>query len=72
MRKNDFTDFYYKNVATGEGCGCAEKVIDVYEFNRLAGKPKHLGSVAPREMMRKRRPFSLYRWGRKLGLIPRP
>jgi hypothetical protein len=38
--KQDFTDFYYKNVATGEGCGCAERVIDVHEFNRLAGLPK--------------------------------
>lgn len=36
----DFTEFYYKNVASGEGCGCAEKVIDVHEFNRLAGLPK--------------------------------
>ena len=36
----NFSDFYYKNVASGEGCGCAEKIIDVHEFNRLAGVPK--------------------------------
>ena len=27
----DFTKFYYEKVATGEGCGCAERVIDVHE-----------------------------------------
>ena len=37
MRKpEDFDKFYYKKVALGEGCGCAERVIDNHEFDRLA------------------------------------
>lgn len=36
-RPEDFTKFYYTQVANAEGCGCAEKIIDVHEFNRLAG-----------------------------------
>jgi hypothetical protein len=32
-----FEKFYYNNVALGEGCGCAEKVIDVYDAK--AGAP---------------------------------
>lgn len=41
MSKPDqrFESFYFTKVGLGEGCGCAEKVIDVHEFNRLAGKP---------------------------------
>ncbi|WP_075995750.1 hypothetical protein [Salaquimonas pukyongi] len=36
--KNDsFEKFYYDKVGLGEGCGCAERIIDVHEFNRLAG-----------------------------------
>lgn len=35
-----FEKFYFDKVATGEGCGCAERVIDVHEFNRLAGKTR--------------------------------
>ena len=38
-QEQDFTKFYYDKVATGEGCGCAERVIDVHEAERLAGKP---------------------------------
>ncbi len=38
MRKpEDFQKFYYAKVGLGEACGCAEKVIDVYEFNRTEG-----------------------------------
>ena len=41
MRKikkpEDFEAFYYRYVGKGEACGCAEKIIDVHEFNRLAG-----------------------------------
>ncbi|MCL6284417.1 hypothetical protein M3P21_12860 [Ruegeria sp. 2012CJ41-6] len=39
MKKTDtdFQKFYFEKVATGEGCGCAERIIDVHEFNRLAG-----------------------------------
>ena len=39
-QNQSFEAFYYKHVANGEGCGCAEKVIDVHEFNRLAAMPK--------------------------------
>ncbi len=38
--EQDFQKFYYDKVATGEGCGCAERIIDVHEFNRLAVTPK--------------------------------
>ena len=37
QKPEDFTRFYYNYVGQGEACGCAEKVIDVYEFNRKAG-----------------------------------
>ncbi|KMW57852.1 hypothetical protein AIOL_002820 [Candidatus Rhodobacter oscarellae] len=33
----DFTKFYYKKVGLGEGCGCAERVIDMHEFDRAGG-----------------------------------
>lgn len=32
-RSDSFENFYYTNVALGEGCGCAEKVIDVHDAN---------------------------------------
>lgn len=37
MQQESFEKFYYNKVGLGEGCGCAERVIDVYEFNRLSG-----------------------------------
>ncbi|WP_164727001.1 hypothetical protein [Shimia sediminis] len=40
MREHDFQKFYYRKVALGEGCGCAERVIDVHEFDRLSSRPK--------------------------------
>ena len=39
-KSEDFQKFYYQKVGLGEGCGCAERVIDVHEFERLAGKTK--------------------------------
>ncbi len=36
-KPEDFEKFYYRYVGKGEACGCAEKIIDVHEFNRLAG-----------------------------------
>ena len=36
-RPQDFEQFYYRYVGKGEACGCAERIIDVHEFNRLAG-----------------------------------
>ncbi len=67
MRKppkpESFEKFYYTKVGLGEACGCAEKVIDVYEFNRLAGqhpgKP-HIRRGGFRALLRG--------IGRKLGL----
>ncbi|KAJ02391.1 hypothetical protein [Sulfitobacter mediterraneus] len=44
-----FEKFYYKQVATGEGCGCAERIIDVHEFNRLARSSKRIGSLLPKK-----------------------
>ena len=44
----DFTKFYFDKVATGEGCGCAERIIDVHEFNRLARTPRSLAGWLPR------------------------
>ena len=43
-----FEKFYYDKVATGEGCGCAERIIDTHEFNRLAGTTRAVTSWIPR------------------------
>ncbi len=45
MTEHNFEKFYMSKVALGEGCGCAERVIDVHEFNRLAGQSKVLPST---------------------------
>ena len=42
-RPESFEKFYYAKVGLGEGCGCAERIIDVHEFNRLAGDPARAG-----------------------------
>ncbi len=43
-KPQDFEKFYYRYVGKGEACGCAERIIDVHEFNRLSGpKTKSLG-----------------------------
>lgn len=47
----DFTAFYFRNVATGEGCGCAERVIDVAEVNRLA-EARKLPRASLRDVLR--------------------
>lgn len=39
-KDQSFEKFYFDKVATGEGCGCAERIIDVHEFNRLAGRSR--------------------------------
>ena len=65
-REQDFTKFYYEKVATGEGCGCAERVIDVHEAERLAGKPMlHVPLRLPRK-------GDLRRFLAKAGLTSRP
>ena len=35
-KPRDFEKFYYRYVASGEGCGCAERIIDVHEMDRLS------------------------------------
>jgi len=56
MTQESFEKFYYKKVAMGEGCGCAERIIDVHEFNRLAG-PERAGGPRLRPFRRLRRLF---------------
>lgn len=62
-----FEKFYFTKVGLGEACGCAEKVIDVYEFNRTGGTnqtSEHRGKV--------RRRKSLRSLALRFGLISRP
>jgi hypothetical protein len=35
MPRQNFEKFYYSKVALGEGCGCAERVIDNHEIERI-------------------------------------
>ena len=58
--ETDFQSFYFRKVATGEGCGCAERIIDNHEFDRTAGMPK---PVLPK--------FSVTRFLQKAGLYRR-
>ena len=51
-RPQDFEQFYYRYVGKGEACGCAERIIDVHEFNRLAGP--RAKSQAPRQPLFRR------------------
>ncbi len=37
QRPDRFDKFYFAKVGLGEACGCAERVIDVFEFNRKSG-----------------------------------
>ncbi|WP_170357013.1 hypothetical protein [Ruegeria arenilitoris] len=62
-----FDKFYFAKVGMGEACGCAERIIDVYEFNRKAGaRDAGTGKVA-RPRRRGLRSLAL-----KYGLISRP
>lgn len=67
MQEQSFEKFYFDKVATGEGCGCAERIIDEYEFRRLAGQP---GTWAP--VLRLPRKGALRRFLQKAGLSSRP
>lgn len=49
----DFTRFYYTRVGLGEGCGCAERVIDLHEADRKATIAVVRG-VGPRMTLRRR------------------
>ena len=35
-RPQSFETFYYTKVGLGEGCGCAERIIDNHEIDRIA------------------------------------
>jgi hypothetical protein len=61
----DFEKFYYAKVGLGEGCGCAERVIDVHEFERQAGRSKPWLSVFPKK-------GAWRRFMNKAGLTRRP
>lgn len=64
MRKPEsFESFYYRKVGLGEACGCAERAIDMYEFDRSAGG-KTCANYG-------RRRFSLKSLALKYGLLSR-
>lgn len=65
--ETDFQKFYFDKVATGEGCGCAERIIDVHEFNRLAGSRRR---IRARIALPTRASFRLFLL--KAGLASRP
>ena len=46
-KPQDFEKFYHRYVGKGEACGCAERIIDVHEFNRLAGPRKRSLGTRP-------------------------
>ena len=50
----------------GEACGCAEKIIDVYEFNRKGGRAAGLPLNSPKQR------FSFHAFLRRYGLLGRP
>lgn len=60
-----FEKFYFEKVGMGEGCGCAERIIDVHEFDRLAGKPGLSLAIIPRK-------GAWRRFLNKAGLSTRP
>lgn len=64
-KPEDFQKFYYTKVGLGEGCGCAERIIDVHEFDRLAGKPRMWRAVLPQK-------GAWRRFLNKAGLTSRP
>ena len=66
QKPESFEKFYYSKVGMGEACGCAERIIDVYEFNRQGGKPERKAFRAPKLR------FSLRAFLRKYGLTQRP
>ncbi|MEW9918929.1 hypothetical protein AB2B41_04910 [Marimonas sp. MJW-29] len=64
QKAEDFQKFYFDKVATGEGCGCAERIIDTHEFNRLAGSQRSVTGWLPRR-------GALRRFLRKAGIFSR-
>lgn len=61
-----FDKFYFAKVGLGEACGCAERVIDVFEFNRKGGAQT---KETLKQDKRKRRSFRA--WALKYGLLSR-
>lgn len=61
-----FDKFYFAKVGLGEACGCAEKVIDVYELNRQSGAHAKRSVLPVRRKRSTLRSFAL-----KYGLISR-
>ena len=47
-REQDFHTFYYTKVGLGEGCGCAERVIDLHEVDRKTVASPVRRKVGPR------------------------
>lgn len=66
QKPESFEKFYFAKVGMGEACGCAERVIDVYEFNRKGGQAAK-SETQPKK--RKRRSFRS--WAIKYGLLSR-
>ncbi len=58
-----FETFYYRKVGLGEGCGCAERIIDTRDFDRQAG-PRRWPVMPAR--------FSWRQFAAKYGLLSRP
>jgi hypothetical protein len=67
VKEQSFEKFYFDKVATGEGCGCAERIIDIHEFDRLAGKRKRIMTLKGFSPKAK-----LKRFLAKAGLTNRP
>jgi hypothetical protein len=63
-RTRDFERFYFAKVGLGEGCGCAERVIDLHELERHAGTPRRIAGMLPRR-------GALRRFLQKAGLFTR-
>ena len=61
-----FDKFYFAKVGMGEACGCAERIIDVYEFNRMGGASEKRAVKS-----KKRARGSLRSWAMKYGLLSR-
>ncbi|MBO9448115.1 hypothetical protein [Ruegeria sp. R14_0] len=61
-----FEKFYFAKVGMGEACGCAERVIDVFEFNRKGGVPEKHAVKAQKPRRR-----SFRSWAMKYGLLSR-
>ena len=59
-KPEDFEKFYHRYVGKGEACGCAERIIDVNEFTRLAGP--RLRSIGKRQNGLARVVASVLRW----------